>query len=68
VKVARDWERIAGPLLRDFTIAFGASFVTAALIVGPFVRFLQHHTFRPFAYYRIVAGGVLWAMIGSGLV
>jgi undecaprenyl-diphosphatase len=68
LKAAKDWERISGPLLVDFLVGAGASFVTALLIVGPFVRFLQRHTFAVFAWYRIGAGLVLFALIGAGLL
>jgi undecaprenyl-diphosphatase len=42
------------------------SFVVAALVVRPFVRFLRQHTFRPFAWYRIAAGSALLALVYSG--
>ena len=35
-------------------------------IVGPFLRFLQHHSFRAFAWYRIAAGAALGAAIAAG--
>ena len=38
-------------------------FVSAAVIVKPFVNFLRGHTFVPFGIYRILIGlglGVLW--------
>lgn len=66
LKFVGDYERFLGPMLGDFLIGCGVSFVTAYVVVGPFVRFLQRHTFRPFGYYRIVAGAALFAMIGSG--
>lgn len=68
LKAMKDWERISGPLLVDFLIGAGASFVTALVIVGPFVRYLKRHTFRPFAYYRIVAGLALAALIVAGRI
>ncbi len=68
LKAMKDWERISGPLLVDFLIGAGASFVTALVIVGPFVRYLKRHTFRPFAYYRIVAGLALAALIAAGRI
>ena len=68
LKVAKDWERISGPLLLDFLVGAAASFVTALLIVGPFVRYLQRHTFAAFGWYRILAGLALFAMIATGLL
>lgn len=45
------------PLAIGFTVAF----VSAALTVEALLRFVQRHTFRVFAYYRIALGlFVLW--------
>ncbi len=66
LKAMKDWERISGPLLSDFLVGSAASFVTALVIVGPFVRYLQRHTFAAFAWYRIVAGLLLFALIALG--
>ncbi|MHC4920513.1 MAG: undecaprenyl-diphosphate phosphatase [Planctomycetota bacterium] len=41
-------------------IAIGASFVSALVVVRPFVRFLQNHSFVPFAWYRILVGAVVF--------
>jgi len=68
VKAVKGWERVSGDLLPDLLIGGAASFVTAVVIVGPFVRFLQHHSFRPFAYYRILAGGAMFALIAAGVL
>lgn len=68
LKAAQDWERLSGPLLGDFLVGAGASFVTALLIVGPFVRYLQRNTFAVFAWYRIGAGLVLFGLIGAGVL
>jgi undecaprenyl-diphosphatase len=46
--------------LDEFLIATAASFVSALVVVKPFVRFLQHHTFVPFAWYRILLGAVVF--------
>ena len=43
-------------------VGAGASFVTALLIVKPFVRYLQKHTFAVFAWYRIVAGTAIFGL------
>lgn len=59
LKIVKDFERLTGPLLPDLLVASAVSFVTAALVVGAFVRFLRRHTFRPFAWYRIALGVVV---------
>lgn len=57
LKLVKDWELLtAGPNLTEFVVATAVSFVSAALVVGPFVRFLQKHSFRSFAVYRVAAG------------
>lgn len=50
-----------GELLRDLAIGGAVAFVTAFLVVVPFVRFLKNHTFRPFAIYRLCAGVAIFA-------
>jgi len=46
-------------------LGFLAAFVSAAVIVGAFVRFISQHGFALFAWYRIIVGSValllLWA-------
>ena len=37
-------------------LGFGVAFVTAALVVGAFLRFISRHGFGVFAWYRIVVG------------
>lgn len=41
------------------------SLISALLVIRPFVRFLQRHTFAPFAWYRIVVGLALGALYWS---
>ncbi len=52
----------------EFVVAAGTSCVSALIVVGPFVRFLQNHTFRPFAVYRVVFGGVLLGLVALGVL
>ncbi len=40
-------------------LGFVAAFVTALAVIAGFMRFIQRHTFRVFAYYRIVVGLIL---------
>jgi undecaprenyl-diphosphatase len=44
-----------------FAVGFIVSFVTAVIVVKKFLQFVSNHTFRPFAWYRIVFGLVLLA-------
>jgi undecaprenyl-diphosphatase len=44
-------------------LGFVSAFITALLVIAGFMRFIQRHTFRPFAYYRIVVGGALLLLL-----
>jgi undecaprenyl-diphosphatase len=41
-------------------LGFIGAFVTALLAIKYFIRFIQHHTFVPFAIYRIVLAVIFW--------
>ncbi|CAM5191553.1 undecaprenyl-diphosphate phosphatase [Oligella ureolytica] len=45
-------------------IGFIFAFISALFLVKAILRFVSKHSYRPFAYYRIVFGLVvgLWAM------
>lgn len=42
-----------------FGVGFVLSFVTAVIVVKTFLVYVSRHTFRPFAWYRMVFGSVL---------
>jgi undecaprenyl-diphosphatase len=42
-----------------FGVGFVLSFVTALLVVKTFLIYVSRHTFRPFAWYRMVFGSVI---------
>lgn len=44
------------------------SFLTALVVVGWLLRYVSRHSFKVFAYYRIVLGIVLFALLASGVV
>lgn len=44
-----------------FAVGFVVSFIAALIVVKKFLQFVSSHTFRPFAYYRIVFGAILLA-------
>ncbi len=46
-----------------FAVGFGVAFASALVVVHAFLRFVSSHSFRPFAWYRIVFGLVLLAFI-----
>jgi undecaprenyl-diphosphatase len=44
------------------------AFVSALLVVKPFLRVVSRSGFAPFAWYRIVAGLGILALMGIGLL
>jgi undecaprenyl-diphosphatase len=50
----------------DIAIGFVAAFVASALVVRPFLAFVRRSGFRAFAWYRIVAGVLLFAAVAAG--
>ena len=47
----------------EVAIGFVMAFVSSALVVKPFLAFVKRSGFSPFAWYRIVAGAGLLAMV-----
>jgi undecaprenyl-diphosphatase len=56
---------LAGDRMSDIAIGFAVSFVVALLVIKAFVAIVSRHGFAPFAWYRIVAGGValVWLLL-----
>ncbi len=59
VKLLHEWRAICGPLLLPMLIGTSVAFLSALVVVRPFVAFLRTHTFAPFAIYRLIAGTLL---------
>lgn len=49
--------------LGDIAVGFIVSFVVAILVIKAFVAIVSRHGFAPFAWYRIVAGGIALAWL-----
>ena len=65
------WEvrdQLAPERAAEIAIGFLMAFVSALLVVKPFLRFVGRSGFAPFAWYRIVAGLVILALMGAGLL
>ena len=54
-------------LALEIAVGFVMAFVSAALVVKPFLSFVSRSGFAWFAWYRIVAGVVLLAAVAAGL-
>ena len=54
--------------LAMFAIGFAASFVSAFFAVRGLLRYISHHDFSAFAYYRIAFGGLVLVTSYTGIV
>jgi undecaprenyl-diphosphatase len=59
---------LAATDLPAFGVGFAAAFVAAFLCVRWLLRYVSHHDFTPFAWYRIAFGGLILVTAYSGLV
>jgi undecaprenyl-diphosphatase len=50
----------------EIAVGFVMAFLAALVVVRPFLRFVGRSGFAPFAWYRIVAGVLILAAVGSG--
>jgi undecaprenyl-diphosphatase len=64
-EVKDSWSKIALQPM-PFVVGTVVAFLTALVVVRPFVLFLRKHTFAPFAYYRLVLGAVVALAIWRG--
>jgi undecaprenyl-diphosphatase len=51
-----NWAAMDGDNLLVIAIGFAAAFVSALVVVRWLIRFVSHHDFVPFAWYRIAVG------------
>ena len=65
-KLVSEHEALTSAMMPAFAIGMLVSFVAAIVVVRPFVAFLRRHSFAPFAWYRIVVGAALLAMVAAG--
>jgi undecaprenyl-diphosphatase len=54
--------------LPAFGVGFVAAFVSAFICVRWLIRYVSHHDFVPFAWYRIAFGGIILATAYAGIV
>ena len=59
--------RLTGDLALEIAVGFVMAFVSAALVVKPFLGFVSRSGFAWFAWYRILAGLALLAAIAAGV-
>lgn len=54
----KNWSTLNWDDSAVIALGFVAAFISAALVVGPFVRFISRHGFGVFAWYRIAVGAL----------
>lgn len=63
------WENrqlLSGSDASMFAIGFVVAFASALVVVRWLIRFVSHRSFAPFAWYRIVFGLALFALLATG--
>ena len=66
--VYKNWALLRLDDLPVFAVGFVAAFIAAMLTVKGLLKFVSNHTFVPFAWYRIVFGGVVLVTYYLGIV
>ncbi len=64
----KDASLLSAQALPAFGVGFAASFVSAFACVRWLIRYVSHHDFVPFAWYRIAFGAAILATAYAGLV
>lgn len=67
VKMAGVRDVVTAADLPVFAVGFAVSFVSALVVIRKLLAFVSHHSFRAFAWYRIVVGGAVLAAAAFGL-
>jgi undecaprenyl-diphosphatase len=67
-EVLKNRELLSTQALPAFGVGFVAAFVSAFLCVRWLIRYVGHHDFIPFVWYRIVFGAVILVTAWTGVV
>jgi undecaprenyl-diphosphatase len=67
-KLLKGYKSITPENIKLFAIGNVVAFIVAMLAIKFFIGFLQKHGFKLFGYYRIIAGIILLALIGAGVI
>jgi len=59
-------DHITGDRIAEIAVGFVFAFLSAALVVKPFLDFVTRVGFGPFAWYRIVFGAILLGVLAMG--
>lgn len=56
--VYKSWQHLAGQDMAFFSVGFVTAFFSALLAIKGLIRYVAHHDFRAFAWYRIIFGAI----------
>jgi undecaprenyl-diphosphatase len=56
--VFKSWESLANVDLGFFAVGFVTAFFSALLAIKGLIRYVAHHDFRIFAWYRVIFGAI----------
>ena len=59
----RNWDDLSWHGSAVIALGFIAAFLSALVVVGPFVRFISRHGFAAFAWYRIAVGALAFVLL-----
>jgi undecaprenyl-diphosphatase len=59
----KNWAEVSFDGATLIAVGFVAAFLSALVVVRSLVTFVGRHGFAPFAWYRIVFGGVMLALL-----
>lgn len=59
-------DHITSDRIAEIAVGFVFAFISAAIVVKPFLDYVTRVGFAPFAWYRIALGGAMLAAIGLG--
>ena len=62
-KMYKDWAQLSFDNMALIAVGFVAAFIAALLVVRAAIAFISRHGFAPLAYYRIVFGTVMLALL-----
>lgn len=62
-KMYKDWAVLSFDNLALIAVGFAAAFLAALLVVRAAIAFISRHGFAPFAWYRIVVGSAMLALL-----
>ena len=68
-KLAKSFGEPSGPYnLAETFVATGVGFVIAYFIIGWFLKYVSTRSYRPFVWYRIGLGALIFVLLGTGVI